>query len=67
MYSIKALPLISLLERLKPHVDGFSVSSLFEAQLAYEVLDKQQSIHLTTPGNSNDFTITNKTINNSCH
>ncbi len=50
LYSIKALPLISLLERLKPHVDGFSVSSLFEAQLAYEVLDKQQSIHLTTPG-----------------
>jgi diaminopimelate decarboxylase len=24
--------------------------TLFEAQLAYEVLDKQQSIHLTTPG-----------------
>jgi len=50
LYSIKALPLIPLLEWLKPHVDGFSVSSLFEAQLAYEVLGKKQSIHLTTPG-----------------
>ena len=30
LYSIKALPLIPLLEWLKPHVDGFSVSSLFE-------------------------------------
>ncbi|MCF7970182.1 MAG: carboxynorspermidine decarboxylase [Methylococcaceae bacterium] len=50
LYSIKALPFESVLKWLKPHVDGFSVSSLFEAQWAYEVLDKEQSIHLTTPG-----------------
>ncbi|MBE0468830.1 MAG: carboxynorspermidine decarboxylase [Methyloprofundus sp.] len=50
LYSIKALPFTPVLKWLKPHVDGFSVSSLFEAQLAFEVVDKKQSIHLTTPG-----------------
>lgn len=50
LYSIKALPFTPVLELLKPHVDGFSVSSLFEAQLANEVRSKEQSIHLTTPG-----------------
>jgi carboxynorspermidine decarboxylase len=50
LYSIKALPLRPILEWLQPHVDGFSVSSLFEAKLAREVLAKEQSVHLTTPG-----------------
>jgi len=50
LYSIKALPLLSVLKTLQPFVDGFSVSSLFEAQLAAEVLMPAQSIHLTTPG-----------------
>lgn len=50
LYSIKALPFMPLLEWLKPCVDGFSVSSLFEAKLASEVLASQHSIHLTTPG-----------------
>ena len=54
LYSIKALPFMPLLEWLKPCVDGFSVSSLFEAKLASEVLDQQQSIHLTTPGIKSD-------------
>ena len=31
LYAMKALPLSGLLDLLKPHVDGFSVSSLFEA------------------------------------
>jgi len=50
LYSIKSLPLSSVLEITKPFVDGFSVSSLFEARLAYEILAGQGSIHLTTPG-----------------
>ncbi|MGJ0491509.1 carboxynorspermidine decarboxylase [Methylobacter sp.] len=50
LYSIKALPFSSVLELAKPFVDGFSVSSLFEARLADEILAGQGSIHLTTPG-----------------
>ncbi len=51
IYSIKALPLLAVLELLKGRVDGFSVSSLFEARLAREVLGEQGgSVHLTTPG-----------------
>jgi carboxynorspermidine decarboxylase len=51
LYSMKALPLASLLELLSGSVDGISVSSLFEARLAKEVLgEKGGSIHLTTPG-----------------
>ena len=50
LYSIKSLPLTSVLELAKPFVDGFSVSSLFEARLANEILAGQGGIHLTTPG-----------------
>jgi carboxynorspermidine decarboxylase len=50
LYSIKSLPLSSVLEITKPFVDGFSVSSLFEARLADEILAGQGGIHLTTPG-----------------
>lgn len=50
LYSIKALPLSTVLERVKEVVDGFSVSSLFEARLAHDILAGQGSIHLTTPG-----------------
>lgn len=50
LYSLKALPLAAVMEIAKPFVDGFSVSSLFEARLADEVLAGQGSIHLTTPG-----------------
>lgn len=50
LYSIKALPLFAVLELAKPYLDGFSVSSLFEARLADEILAGQGSIHLTTPG-----------------
>ena len=50
LYSIKAFPFIPVLQWLKPHIDGFSVSSLFEAKLASEIVAKQHGIHLTTPG-----------------
>jgi len=50
LYSIKSLPLAAQLQRIKPWVDGFAVSSLFEARLSAEILDLRQEIHITTPG-----------------
>lgn len=50
LYSIKALPLAGLLEMAAQIVDGFSVSSLFEAKLADEIGRGRGSIHLATPG-----------------
>lgn len=50
LYSIKSLPFSAVLETVKPFVDGFAVSSLFEARLADEILAGQGAIHLTTPG-----------------
>lgn len=48
LYSIKSLPFASVLRLLDPLVDGFSVSSLFEARLARAF--GSGSLHITTPG-----------------
>ncbi len=50
LYSIKALPLFSVIKLTAKYLDGLSVSSLFEAQLANEVIGNNSSIHITTPG-----------------
>ena len=50
LYAIKALPFSAVMDIAKPFIDGFSVSSLFEARLADEILSGQGGIHLTTPG-----------------
>lgn len=50
LYSVKALPLEKVLQLTKGRLDGLSVSSLFEARLAKEVLRTSGSIHITTPG-----------------
>jgi carboxynorspermidine decarboxylase len=50
LYSIKASPFTGLLRRIQHAVDGFSVSSLFEARLAREVIGKDGCLHITTPG-----------------
>lgn len=50
LYSIKAFPFMGLLKRMRGLVDGFSVSSLFEARLAREALAGAGSLHITTPG-----------------
>ena len=56
LYSIKSSSNFGLLEMIKSHVDGFSCSSMFELQLAKEVLDSNQITHITTPGfNRNEF------------
>ena len=50
LYSIKAAPMTGLLEMIASHVDGFSVSSLFESQIAKEIIGDSGTVHLTTPG-----------------
>ncbi len=54
LYSIKALPLELVLKEAKHYLDGFSVSSLFEARLAQEVLGGIGAVHITTPGIRDD-------------
>jgi len=49
LFAIKALPLDAILKLVAPHVQGFAVSSLFEAQLVHETTTSN-NIHLTTPG-----------------
>jgi carboxynorspermidine decarboxylase len=50
LYSIKALSFSSVLKTIAEYVDGFSVSSLFEARLAREIIKDTGSVHLTSPG-----------------
>jgi carboxynorspermidine decarboxylase len=50
LYSIKACPFTGLLKRMCGLLDGFSVSSLFEARLAREALAGAGSLHITSPG-----------------
>ena len=50
LYSLKPLTLVEVLRLIAPYVDGFSVSSLFEAALARSVADGRRTVHLTTPG-----------------
>ena len=54
LYSIKSSSLIKKLECISSYVSGFSSSSLFEAILARELLGKDGSVHLTTPGIRHD-------------
>jgi len=50
LYSIKAAPLSGLLQTISEYVDGFSASSLFECQIAREIIRGEGSIHITSPG-----------------
>lgn len=50
LFALKSLAFARVLETIKPHVDGFACSSLFEARLAREIGNGERSIHLTTPG-----------------
>jgi len=50
LYSVKASSFPALLQRINRFVDGFSVSSLFEARLAHEILGRREGIHLVSPG-----------------
>ncbi len=54
LYSIKSVNMVGLLNVIKPYITGFSCSSLFEVQLAKEILDENQTMHITTPGYRDD-------------
>ena len=54
LYSIKALSFTGVLKHISHYVDGFSTSSLFESQLAREVLGGNGLVHMTSPGIKSD-------------
>ena len=49
LYAVKACAFFDVLQMLSSSLDGFAVSSLFEARLVHE-LYPDRAIHLTTPG-----------------
>ena len=50
LFPLKSFSISEALHSMAPLVDGFSVSSLFEAKLARDILGNQKSVHITTPG-----------------
>ena len=50
LFAVKSFCFRDALELMAPHLDGFAVSSLFEARLARSVLRDQGTVHFTTPG-----------------
>ncbi len=50
LFSIKALPLEFILQLSQQYLQGFSVSSLFEARLATDIAQQETEIHYTSPG-----------------
>lgn len=50
LFAVKSFSFIDVLRLMGTRLDGFAVSSLFEARLAHEALDGKGSVHLTTPG-----------------
>lgn len=53
-FPLKCHSLYSSLQLIAEHVDGFAVSSLFEAQLAREILGEGKKVHFTSPGLRDD-------------
>ena len=49
IYSMKPLTLYPMLQKIAHYVEGFSVSSVFEARLATKVKTPEQTIHFTSP------------------
>ena len=49
-YSIKPLSLPTLMRHMAPSLDGFAVSSPFEARLARACLPNDGAVHFTSPG-----------------
>ena len=50
LYSVKSLCLPQLLQFMAPRLDGFAVSSPFEARLVRSAVDNPGSVHFTSPG-----------------
>ena len=54
LFPLKCHNLFGSLKIIAKHVDGFAASSLFEAQLAREILGDGKKIHFTSPGLRDD-------------
>lgn len=50
LFAIKSFSFADALRVMAPRLDGFAVSSLYEARLARSVVSLGGSIHITTPG-----------------
>ncbi|HJN85569.1 MAG: hypothetical protein QGH97_11900 [Dehalococcoidia bacterium] len=50
LFAIKSLSVADALRVMAPRLDGFAVSSLYEARLARGIVSPGGSIHITTPG-----------------
>jgi len=50
LFAIKSFSFADALRLMAPRLDGFAVSSLYEARLARSVVSPGGSIHITTPG-----------------
>ena len=50
LFAVKSFSFVPALRVMAPRLDGFAVSSLFEARLARSVLGDGGSVHITTPG-----------------
>ena len=50
LFAMKSFSIISGLEEIAKHVDGFHASSLFEARLARSIVTDKGIVHLTSPG-----------------
>lgn len=54
LYSLKAFTMIDALRLMTPFLDGFAASSLFEVELARQLLTTTGTVHLTTPSLKSD-------------
>jgi len=50
LYSLKPFNIADALRTMAKSVDGFSVSSLFEAHLSRQILSQEGQVHFVTPG-----------------
>ncbi len=50
LFAVKSFSFAPALAVMAPRLDGFAVSSLYEARLTREVLGESGSVHITTPG-----------------
>jgi carboxynorspermidine decarboxylase len=50
LFAIKSFSFAGALQVMAPRLDGFAVSSLYEARLARSIVSPGGSIHITTPG-----------------
>ena len=56
LFAIKSFSLAPALRVMAPRLDGFAVSSLYEARLARSVIGDGGAVHITTPGLRGDET-----------